>query len=421
MERPPTRPGRLPRIRTFEAWHTYRDFRFLWLANYCANSARWLQLLTVGWLVRDLTVGRAFSPLLVITVGGLYALPVLFVGPWGGVLGDRVDRRKLIMVTQGLMSTFAALFALLVSTGHHEVWHIYVYVFIGGVANSITHPMQQALIANTVSREHLTNAYATNTLTITSTRLIGPFVGGILIAALGFVWNFALESALYVLLVMFLMATRTPYGNRATTTTQASPLADLKEGVRYIWRGERVIFDLTMLQLVPNVLLQPLIFLLPTFTSEVLHKGADFGGYLMATTGFAGLVSTLVIASGGFNRKRGIVCLATVAVSSVFTILFARSEWLVASFILLGLFSYSQSTFRTSTGTLIQLLSPDRLRGRISSLQRYVEGFLPLTSMLIGVLAWNTSAPFAMTLVGFVGVGLSILSMRTNKRLRELE
>ncbi len=413
--------GRLPHLATFDSWAKYRDYRLLWIGNFCANNAQWLQLLTVGWLVRDLTIGSGSSALLVITAGGLSTLPVLIVGPWAGVLGDRVDRRKLVMTTQMLMAVIAGTFALLEGTGRiQEPWQVYLYVLAAGTLRTITMPMQQALIAGTVPRESLIKAYATNVLTIPGTRAIGPFVGGVLIATLGFTWNFAIEAVLYMTVVLALLPMKTPYSQRPTAGRD-SPLANMKEGILYVWRDQRVIFNLMALALIPNVLLHPVWFLLPIFTADVLHKGADFGGYLLAATGFGGLLAAVVIASVGFIFKKGMVCLVTAAISSICVILFAQSQWLVPSFVMIGLMAFSQAYFRTTNGALIQLLAPDALRGRITSLNNYGQGFVPISSLLIGLFAWNTGAPIAATAVGIGGLGLSALFLLTSRKLRHLE
>lgn len=412
---------RLPRLHTVESFIRHRNYRFLWVGNFCSNSAMWLHLLTAGWLVRDLTADSAASPFLVITTGGLSTLPVLLVGPWAGVLGDRVDRLKLLMATEFLLGTSAALFAYLYASDRiQEAWHVYIYVLFGGACRTITMPMQQALIANTVPREDMIKAYATNVLTIPGTRAIGPFVGGILIIKLGFTWNFAIEAALYAMVVLALLPMRTPYASKATAALE-SPMANLKEGVRYVLKGEKAILNLMVLALIPNVLLHPIWFLLPIFTADVLDKGADFGGYLLATTGFGGLLMALTIASVGFVFKKGMLCLVTAGVSSVFAILFAQSEWLVPSFIFLGLMAMSQSAFRTTNGVLIQILAPDTLRGRITSLQHYSQGFIPFSSLLIGAFAVYTSAPFAATVVGVVGLALAFPLFFAYGRVRQLE
>ncbi|MCH8109262.1 MAG: MFS transporter [Chloroflexi bacterium] len=413
--------SRLPRLQTFDSLIEHRNYRLLWIGNFFANSAQWFQLLTIGWLVRELTAGSSSSSLLVVTVGGLNTLPGLIIGPWGGVLGDRIDRRKLIISIQTFMAVFAFLFAFFVLTGRVQVWHAYAYVLISGTCLSVTQPMRQVLIANTVPREALANAYAANVLTITGTRLLGPLFGGILIATLGFFWNFAIEAVFYISMVLVLLPMKTPYYQKRDTSARQSPFADLKEGLRYVWKDNRVILFLIILSLIPNVILQPLMFLLPVFTEEVLNRGPDVGGYLLAVNGFGGLVAAFLIASVGFVFKKGLVTLATVIVSSIFILMFAQAQWLALAFPLIAMFAFSQSTFRTATGTIIQTLVPDELRARITSLQRYGQGFVVISSLLIGWPAGATSVPFAITTMGAVGLSFGLIFMVIARRIRQLD
>ena len=412
---------KFPRIRTLDSWNAYPDYRFLWVGNFFANNAQWLQLLTVGWLVRDLTVGSTSAALLVVTVGGLNAVPGLVVGPWGGVLGDRIDRRKLVMAIQIFMAALAFAFGLLVLSGSVQVWHAYVYVLVSGACLSVSQPMRQTLIANTVPLEALGNAYAANVLTIPGSRMIGPIFGGVLIATLGFFWNFTVEALLYVAMVLTFLPMKTPYYRPRRGGEHQSLTADLKEGMRYVWRDDRSILALTVLSLIPNVVLQPVMFLLPVFTDEILHRGADVGGFLLATNGLGGLLAALLIASVGFIVKKGTVCLATVLISSLIAIGFAQSQLLPVAFIVIALFAFSQTAFRTTNGTLIQILAPDNLRGRITSLQRYGQGFVILTSLLIGWFAGYTSISIALTVVGVVGLILGLGFLLAAPHIRQLD
>ena len=377
-------------------------------------------MLSVGWLVQGLTAGSASSALLVVTVGGLATLPVLVAGPWGGVLGDRMSRKKVVMTIQAFMAGVAILFAVLVQSGWVEWWHAYVYVLVGGTGYSITSPMRQALIANTVPLSSLVNAYAMNVFTITGTRILGPFLGGVLIATLGFTWTFSLEASLYVGTVLALVPMATPYYQGVNRTRTASPLTDMKEGLRYIWRRERVVLHLIVLGLIPNVLLHPVWFLLPVFTVNVLHREVAVGGYLLAVTGIGGLVASLVIASVGFIFNRGRVCLVTMILASICVILFAQSHWLPAAMLLIGLMAVAQTTFRTAGGTLVQVLVPDNLRGRVTSLQEYSQGFLILSSLLIGWIVDLTTVVITITAVGALGLVLSALSNVTFRQVRQL-
>ena len=411
----------MPRLQTFDSWIAYPNYRLLWIGNFFANSAQWFQLLTVGWLVRELTAGSSSSSLLVVTVGGLNTLPGLLVGPWGGVLGDRIDRRKLIIAIQSFMAALSLLFAFFVFSGNVQVWHTYAYVLISGTCLSVTQPMRQVLIANTVPRESLENAYAANVLTITGTRLLGPLFGGILIATLGFFWNFAIEALFYISMVIVLLPMKTPYYEKRRHESRQSPFADLKEGLRYVWKGNRAILILIVLSLIPNVILQPLMFLLPVFTEEVLHKGPDVGGYLLAVNGFGGLVAAFLIASVGFVFKRGMVALITVGLSAITIMFFAQAQWLALAFPLIALFAFSQSTFRTAVGSLIQTLVPDELRARITSLQRYGQGFVVGSSLLIGWLAGATSVSFALTAMGVASLASGVVFLLTARHIRHLQ
>jgi len=398
----------VPRLHTLDSLGAYPSYRLLWTSNFFANSAQWFQLLTVGWLVRDLTAGDSSSALLVVTVGGMSTLPVLFVGPWAGVLGDRLDRRRLVMATHFIMVVFALIFALMVRLEWATWGYAYAYVLLGGASFSMTLPMRQALIANTVPPHAYANAYATNTLTITASRVIGPFVGGLLITTLGFSWNFTVEAALYAAAALAILPMKTPYQQPTSTSQGSSPLASLKEGLRYIWRGERVIFYVILLGIIPNVVLHPVWFLLPLFTTEILHRSADVGGYLLAATGFGGMVAALVIASVGFVFKKGVVCLTSIVVSAICVILFAHAPWLAAALILMVAMAFAQATFRIASSTLVQLITPDTLRARVTSLTQYNIGFVVLSSLAIGWLIDLTTLTIGITVAGAVGLVMAL-------------
>ena len=393
------------------------------MGNFFANTAHWLQLLTLGWLVRDLTVGSQWSALLVVGISGISTLPGIIIGPLGGVLGDRVDRRRLIISLQAFMICLSFGFGCLIAFDLVEVWHVFAYAIISGACLSITQPMRQALIANTVAPHMLGNAYATNVLTIPGTRALGPFVGGFLISELGFFWNFTMEALLYLGMILAYLPMRTPYttARRRAGGEQAGFFQDLAEGLRYIWSGNRVLFLLITLTLVPNMVLQPVMFQLPLFTDEILGRGADIGGILLAINGFGGFLMALTIASFGFFIKRGMVCLITALVSSLLAFALTGAVWLPLALLLIALFGASQTAFRTTNGTLTQTLTPDELRGRITSLQRLGQGLVVGSSLLVGWFAGATSVVWALVAMGAVGLTVSAAYMTFAGRLRRQE
>ncbi len=391
------------------------------MGNFFANNAQWLQLLSIGWLVRDLSEGSNVAGILVVTVGGINTLPGLVVGPWGGVMSDRFDRRRLIIALQFVMAALAFSFALLVLSERVEVWHAYLYVILAGTCHSMTQPMRQALIAGTVPRELLGNALATNVLTITGTRIVGPFIGGILIFKLGYFWNFTAEAVLYLANISMIFPLRAPFYRPGNARQRGSALANLAEGVRYVWSGERAFLQLMILSVIPNIILHPAWFLLPVFTTQVLMRDADVGGYLLAVTGVGGLLAALSMASFGFVFDKGKVVLGAAIASSITLLIFAYSHWMALAFIAIAAMAFSQAVFRTARGTIIQTLAPDNLRGRLTSLQSFDRGFLVVASLGVGLLSDATDAVTAIAIIGGLGLVLAMICVVVLGRVRRLQ
>ncbi len=406
-----------------DVWLNYRDFRLLWFANFCANTAMWLQLLTVGWLVKDLSEGSQFGGILVASVGAINTLPWLLVNPLSGVLGDRLDRRKLMIAVQAMGASLAFGFAFLADSPHVLAWHAYAYVLVSGAFLAITQPMQQVLVANTVPRELVSYAFAVNVLTITGTRIFGPFVGGLLIFWLGYFWNFALEGVLYLAVSLLLLAVRLPYASPSMERpgNRFSPVGDFIEGILHLWRRQREILQMMVLSVIPNTILHPVWFLLPLFTAQALHAGADMGGYLLAITGVGGFISTLVIASMGQPSRRGLVLLGTAALSSGTTMAFAFSSWVPLAFVLLALMSLWQSHYRTTQAIVVLTIVPDEFRARTFSVLAYERGLLTAASVLAGMLADATSASMAILTLGGAGLAMAAVCFVTLPRVRTLQ
>ena len=411
---------RIPRMRTFDSF-AYKDYRYLWIGNFFANNAQWLQLLTVGWLVRGLTAGSSTSTLFVVTVGGMSLLPGLIMAPIAGTLGDRMDRRKLVIGIQAFMAAFSFLFAVMVGQQLVTVWHAYIYVFVSGVCVSISQNSRMALVANTVPRHAMAHAFATNVLTIPGTRMIGPFIGGILITTLGFFWNFTLESLLYLGTILVFLPINTPYAQARRARANTSFLSDLIGGFTYVWKDKRVLLYLTMLGFIPNTILQPVMFLLPVFTDEILRRGADVGGYFLAINGLGGLLMALFIASFGFVFKKGNIVLWCALGSSIFILLFSYAIILPLAFLLIMLFASTQTAFRTTNGTLMQLLVSDDMRSRVTSLQRYSMGGVIISSFAIGWFARLTSVSIALLAMGIIATILAAAFYIFAKQIRELD
>ena len=243
--------------------------------------------------------------------------------------------------------------------------HAFIYMGVSGIAHSSVQPVRQAMVPNTVPIRHLGSALALNGMAHPSMRIVGPAVGGLLIATLGFNWNFFIEAAAYVIIVLVYLPMKLPY-REERSAKNVSILTSMREGLSYVMK-EKTILQLILMAVIPNLVFQPLVFVLPIFTTEVLGRGADAGGILAAAVGAGGIVAAIIIASKGFIFRRGLVTLAGLIGGCVFIILFSQSTWYFASMGALAGLGFFQYLFRVGNNTLLQTIVPDALRGRVMS------------------------------------------------------
>ena len=244
--------------RTFSSLQNNRDYRFLFTGTLSASAAHWLQFVTIGWFALEIT-DSVFHSIMAVSVR---SLPILVLGPWGGVLADRWDRRKLAMGTQVLMAVSAVVFATLVAIGQiNTIWYLYAYTGVTGIGFAINSPVRQALVANTVRRPDMTNAMALGAVTATSMRLTGAAISGILLATVATHWIFFLEGGLYVGMILLLIPMRTPY-QEAGTARNSSPISNLKEGLNYMF-GHQIMRRLLLVNFIRTGIFMPLLLLLP--------------------------------------------------------------------------------------------------------------------------------------------------------------
>ena len=197
------------RVQTFSSLRS-KDYRLLWVGNIFDHMALWLQMITLSWLVWDLTGSALLSG----TAAGLRGFPTLIIGPWAGVVADRIDRRKVVIVVQFFLSIVAFGFALMVATATVEVWHAFAYAGVSAVCFAFIMPARSALVVNTVPPGDLGNAFALNAMTVTVNRLIGGMLGGLLITEVGITWNFLVEGVSYLAAAFLLIPHAHPLPGR---------------------------------------------------------------------------------------------------------------------------------------------------------------------------------------------------------------
>ena len=396
------------RLNTFAALK-HRDYRFLWLANSFSNTANWVQQVTLALLVADLTND---SPFWVATVLGIRSLPVLLIGPLAGVAVDRMDRKKLLMVTQLVLMAIAFPFAVGVSLDKVNEYHALIFSFMLGLDMSINRPVSQSLIANVVPREGLTNALALENSVGNVIRVIAPALGIALLTPFGFGGNFFLQGGAYLVVFLILIPMRTPY--RETVAAGSSVVRNLKEGLRYIQRDTTLLL-LIVLIIIPSVLVHSAQFLLVIFAAELVSESDENLALtlLYISMGIGAVVGTFTIASLGDFRNRGRLNMGAILVVTVLLIFFGISEYLVLSVVLIGLMGLFNQMFRIVNNSLVQSRIPDEMRGRITSVYFIDHGVQPLGIPLLGLLAVWLGTGNAIAVAGLMALGATtFISLR---------
>ena len=408
-------PAPRGRVRTFTSLQS-KDFRLLWAGNIFDHMALWLQMITLSWLVWDLTGSALLSG----TAAGLRGFPTLIIGPWAGVVADRMDRRKVVIVVQFFLSIVAFGFALMVATATVEVWHAFAYAGVSAVCFAFIMPARSALVVNTVPPGDLGNAFALNAMTVTVNRLIGGMLGGLLITEVGITWNFLVEGVAYLAAALLLIPMRTPYQGESTARRD-SVLNNLKGGFLYIWRENRIILHLIIMSFILTFCFIPLPALLPAYAGEVLGAEANVGGYLMAAQGVGGVTTTFVIASLGFGIRKGKLALIALVAGSAAILTLSLSQWLLLSLAMMVCLGLCQTSFIVSNQTLVQMMTPDNLRGRVTSIYMLEHGLGPVGIFLIGLFMDLYTVSGALTLISSVSLATAIFFLVVFRRVRNLE
>jgi len=394
----------------------HRDYRYLWSGTLMMSAGQWVQQVTLGWLIYDLT-GNA---MLLGALNGLRALPFLITGPMAGVAADRMDRKKLLLRTQWVLVATALLMGLLVASPYLHVWHIFVFTLITGVAWTITEPVRMSMIPNVVPKADLANAIALNSGGFNLMKVLGPALGGALIAWFGAAENFFVQAVAYSGVLAMIYWMQIP-PHRSAATKSATAYANLKEGFAYVWSTPAVLALMT-LAYVPRVFAVPYQTLMPVFQKDVLKVGPEGLGLLMAAPGVGAVIAVLTMASlGNRIRRQGQFLLASIIVLGFFLIVFSQITYFPLALLSLVILGSFQMFFLASTATILQMIVPDQLRGRVLSLYMLDRGFMPLGAMFAGTSAHFIGAPFTVMIMGTIVIILTGLVAWRIPAIRTLE
>ena len=370
-----------------------------------------MQNVAQSWLVWH--VSR--SPVAIGVVAFFDTLPRLLVGAVGGAIADRFDRRRVLMITQALAMIQAIIYWLLVEFDVIQLWHIAALAFFLGVVNTINQTARQSLVNSLVPRDELLNAIGLQSSVFNFSKILGPSVGGVIIAYIGIAGCFLVNAISFIYLLFNLYQMDLPTWEKRND--EKSMWTDVKEGFNYL-AGNRRLLYIVGLSYVVATFVAPYNRFVPIFATNVLHVGASGFGLLMSAPGVGATVAALVLAS--VNKLRvGVRSICACQLGFALSIgLFAFSHQFLLSFLFLAMVGFCQIAGRALSNTAIQTATPDNLLGRVLSLFFMDRGLWSLGSMLIGALGAVIGMDWTFALCGAICAITAVAVMSISRKYR---
>ena len=410
LDRPPS-PRALARL---GAALTYRDFRVLWFGAFLSTIGTWMQKVAQNWLV--LTISGASSAFFLGLDSFLGELPVLLFTLVGGVIADRRDRRQLLLWSQCLQMASAFTLAALVYWDIVHIWHVLALSVVTGIAQAFGGPAYQSLLPSLVSKEHVPNAIAFNSIQFNLARVIGPLLAGAALAAFGMVACFGLNGLSFLAVIAAILSLHVRHTPSSATTRMHE---EFTSGFAYL-RAHPALIGLAVLGFAATFLGNPVLTFLPLFAQDVLHGGVTQYTHLMSCAGAGAVTGALVVAwRGRFPHMGRTVLLILIAFGGLIA-LFAvtRIFWLNAA-ILFSAGACMVTAFATLS-SLVQLNAPNEMRGRVMSIYMLAfRGGMPLGSLVSGYFATLIGAPMVIGINGVLLVLVAIYFLVRHPGVRE--
>ncbi|MFL5802544.1 MAG: MFS transporter [Roseiflexaceae bacterium] len=399
--------------RTFSALH-YPNYRLWFQGQLVSMVGTWMQITAQGFLVFQLTHSTAYLGY----VGFANGVPSLLFMLFGGVIADRVARRKLLVITQSTMMLLAFLLAALAFAQVVQPWHIVLLALALGTANAFDAPASQAFVLELVDRQELTNAIALNATLFNLATVVGPTVAGLTYAAFGAAWCFTLNGLSYIAVIVALLRMRLPARTVATRTQSA--LGQLQEGVRYTF-AHPLLRTLIAVPAVAALFGTAYATLLPAWAVEVLGGDATTNGLLQSARGAGSLLGALMIAALGYAGRRGRWLTAGMFVYPLLLLGFAAVRTVPLSLAMLVGVGWGGMVIFNMANTLVQTHVSDALRGRVMSIYSLAFfGGMPLGALWAGALAHVIGAPLTIVVGALVVLVCAVLLFILVPQLRRL-
>jgi predicted MFS family arabinose efflux permease len=386
--------------RVFKAFQ-YRDFRLVWLGACMSSIGTWMQIVAQGWLIYRLS----HSASLLALDQFLGGIPIFLFSLIGGVVADRVERRKILLVSQYVQMASATLLTVLVATGLIHVWHILCLSFVSGLAQAFGAPAYQALIPTLVNREDIPNAIALNSIQFNMAVTVGPALAGQALAKLGEKWCFGLNALSFLAPILALSILSARFLPAISTE---SMFGSLKQGIKFVRRQDSM-EALIVLAFCMTALSLPMRTYLPVFVKDIFHRGPETFGNLLSCMGFGSICGSLMVAGKGNIDNKGRLALTMILCLGAAIAGFSLSRWLPLSCAMLVLVGACMMAAFATVNSLVQLTTTNEMRGRVMSVYNCAfRGGMPLGNLLSGWLVPIFTAPLVL---GVNGLLLSLVAL----------
>jgi MFS family permease len=386
----------------------------LWLGQLGQASAMWAEQVARNWLTWQLTESATALGL----VNVARALPLIVLGLFGGVIADRFDKRRTLIVIQLWSLSIYVAMAVLILGGWVELWHVYLTAFLLGGGMALNQPVRTSFIPQLLPGDLLLNALSLNSIAINVTRLVGPAAIGFLIAAFNdnVGPSYVVASAVYVLVIVSTVMIRAPGVQREGGP--ASIRSDLVEGFRYMLLENRTVLALIVVAMGPLAFGFSYITLLPVFVTEVLNMGPAGFGTIQSVAAVGALIGGFTLASMGQVKRKGQTMLVAGLAYGVVLILFSVVTTPILAFMAVPIIGAAQTVFRTSNNSALLEITPGRLRGRVMSMTFLDTGVQSLAAIMAGTITDTWNVAVGIVLLGAVctvivgAIGTAVPSVR---------
>jgi MFS family permease len=391
---------------------TSAGYRYLFIGTTLTMAGYFAQIVAQGWLIYDLTG----SPTWLGIVSFANGIPMLLLALPAGVLVDRLDRRKVLIVGQLLTALVTFLLVGLIVGDVVEPWHVAVLALAAGSFFVLIIPARQALLPMVVERPQLGSAIALNSAGTNFGRVIGPSLAGVAIALLGAAGAFGVQGLAFV--GALICAVLLPARMAPSRPRSRSPFQSLLEGIQYVWR-DPMVFALMLLQAIPAFLIMPYNQMLPIFARDILFAGPEGLGTLMTVMGIGSVLGSVVVVMVP-SRRQGTFLFASLIGLALLLVAFSASTSFMLSLAIMGVIGVAQSIYLATNNTLVQLAVPDALQGRVMSVYMTTWGLMPLGALPQGILADLFGAPIVLGSTGLLSAAIVALMIVRNPALRRL-